>query len=71
MINDGKDRNETAWGAQPTTQVADDSFESYNVVNKVVNEERFNDDRTCVDRYTPHIKHSGWFRQVTSILQWG
>lgn len=65
MINDGKNCNETAWGTQPTTYIEDDEFESYRVTNKVVNEEgSMNDDGTCVDGYTPHIKHSGWFRQV-------
>lgn len=65
MINDGKDCNETAWGVQLITQVKHDEFESYDEVNRVVNEGgSMNDDETCADGCTPHIKRSGWFRQV-------
>lgn len=65
MINDGKDRNETAWGVQPTPQEVIDEFDFYALVNKVDNHEGIlNYGGTCENGYTPHIKHSGWFRQV-------
>lgn len=65
MINDGKDRNETAWGVQSTKQRRTDEFEFYHTVDKVFNIKGVtNDGGTCVNGYTPHIKRSGWFRQV-------